>query len=207
MSASTGGFLGSIPRQVWRAFVVRSGMVLVCLVCLGVVSWSLFYRLQPINREHQKRALELSHLADDVERWRMRSKEGPPEVVKAQFEESTELLFTNETQIREWQIRLRRKAPSLGLEAKVKLDPARPYAGLEQRLAWVQANVEVNPTQVILATNSAYQRVLKFSQALLNGDKHCDFLELSVQGNSNSVQHASAVVRLLATPGTPAVPK
>src|SRR5712691_9416760 len=100
MSAAETGFVGAISRQVLRAFLVRSGMVLVWAVCLALVYWSLIIRLQPINREHQKKALELSRVADGVEQLRMKLKAGAPEETKAQYKQVEALLFSDQKQLR-----------------------------------------------------------------------------------------------------------
>ncbi len=199
MSAIQTGYVGLIPLAVLRSVVVRVGIVMVCLACMALVFWSLYFRLQPVNQEHQKRALELSHLMDLVERLRLTLKSGTVDQAAMLDSSTSALIFCSRTQLREWQQQVRHQASLVNLEAKIRFGAGQAYPGLEQKLVWAQAHIDLDPTSKLGDTNSPYQHLLQFNQFLLTSEKHCNLIGLTVYGNSNSIQHVNAVVQLLAT--------
>jgi hypothetical protein len=189
-------FIGPVPKRVLKTSLVRLGVVFLCLLSVAMVYWSLTYRLQPANREYQRHSFELSRLTDDVEQLRIKSVTGADEV-REKFKTSQDLLFSDVEQIREWQLQLRKSATGLELQARMKVEPAKPYPGLETRLATMEAIIDISAPEE--DTNSAYSRLVSFCDALKVPGKRTDLVELTVRGDSNSVQNARAVVRLFTT--------
>jgi len=199
MSEEPNQFVGSIPRAVLRTALARLGMVVFCGVCLCLVWWSLFVRLQPVNQDQREKILATSRLADDVDQLRVKLNAEPVEQTEARFKDARRLVFADPEQILDWQDDTTRRASDLGLDIKIDLSPPQPFPGTEQKIIFVQAGIDITLVAAGV-TNSPYQRMLQFVQILADTDKRCDLMTLSVEGNFNSVQRARAVVQLLAEP-------
>jgi hypothetical protein len=199
MSEEKKQFVGPVPLAFLRVWLVRLGVVVFCAACLGVVWWSLMVRLQPVIRTHQKKALEMSRLADDVEQLRVKWAAESVQPTEARFNAARQQLFAGQEQILTWQDDTIRQASDLGLDIKIDLSPPQAYPGMEQKIAVVQADIDITAVAAGF-TNPAYQRLLQFVEILAATDKRCDVTQLSAEGNFNSVRHARAVVRLLAEP-------
>jgi hypothetical protein len=199
MSEEPNQFVGSIPRTVLRMWLVRLGMVVFCGACLFLVWWSLVVRLQPATKAQRDSTLAMSRLADENDQLQLKLNAEPPEQSEARFKDARRLLFTNQDEILNWQDDAIHQGSDLGLDIKINLSPPHPLPGAEQRIAFVQAGIDIIPVAT-QSTNSPYQRMLQFVLFLADTDKRCDTTTLSVEGNFNSVHHATAVVRLLAEP-------
>ncbi len=202
MSEQQSEFVGAIPRSVLLTALVRVGMVAACVACVGMVYWSLTQRLEPANLELQTATLELNRLSDAVDQLRLEgTSEGAMET-RTRYKIAQAMLFARAEQFRSWQNQIRRKAALLALETKVTLEPARPYPGAEALLACERSTIELSPVTVAGQTTNGppYQRLLKFAQGMVSGDRRWDLVGLTVEGNSNSVRHAEAVALLLTEP-------
>ncbi len=199
MNGEKSQFVGSMPRAVLRVWLVRLGMVVFCAACLGVVWWSLFVRLQPVSQAHRDKALEMSHLADNVEQLRVKWAAEPVKQIEARFSAARQKLFTGQEQILKWQDETTRQGADLGLDITMDLSPSQPYPGMEQKIGLVRAGIDITPIREGF-TNSVYQRLLQFAEILVATDKRCDLTLLSAEGNYESVRHARAVVQLLSEP-------
>jgi hypothetical protein len=199
MSEEQNQFIGMVPRSVVRIWLARLGMVVFCAVCLALVWWSLIVRLQPANKVQRERALAASRLADEVDQLQLKLSAEPAEQIEARYKAAQGLLFATKDQILDWEDDTTHQAADLGLNVKIELSPARPFPGLAKEVNIVEASIDITPIATGF-TNTPYQRMLQFIEIMVDTGKRCDLMTLSAEGNFNSIQHARAVVQLLAEP-------
>jgi hypothetical protein len=184
-------------RTGGRTWFVRLIMLTICVGSILLLYWSLFVRLLPVTRQHQERAIEMSRLSDEVEQLRIKWDPEAVEQVRARFEVARQSLFAAPVELEQWKTGLERNAASRALETRLTLGEPQPASAAEQPLSRVQADLQLWPFTVLGLTNPPYHRVLGYFQDVVNSPKRVDLIELHVQGNSNSVQEARAVVHVL----------
>jgi hypothetical protein len=187
------------PRSVRSIWTVRFALLLGIALALGILYWSVFERLLPVNAEHRTRALEMTRLADEVEALRGRWTPAQKQEVRARYERAKQALFNPAHDLTDWQAQVLEQARMRVMEANVNLGPLQPLVSPEPGLSTITAQINVAPDSVLGSTTPSYARLLKFAQAVASSSKRLDLLELNVTGDSNSVSQAQAVVKLLAT--------
>jgi hypothetical protein len=187
-----------MPRSSVGLWLMRLGIVLVCASSLWLVYWSLILRLQPVNREFKDKTIELSRLADEVEQLKLKWKAADVEQVRERFNAARDYLFDGAEDLESWQGELRSQGILMTFDAAVKFGEKQPYPKAGGKLAYIPADIELRPVEVIGMTNSPYKRLLALMQTLARSPKRFDVVELVAEGNSNSVREARAVLQLLA---------
>jgi hypothetical protein len=173
-------------------------MLAICVGSVLLLHWSLFVRLLPVTRQHQDRATQMTRLADEVERLRLKWDPQAVELIRSRFQAARQSLFGGSNDLNRWRTGLEREAGSRALEAGLTLGEPQTNAAINRSFASVKAELEVWPLTVLGFTNSPYQRVLGYFDDVVDSPKRVDLIELSVRGNSNSIQQARAVLHLLA---------
>jgi hypothetical protein len=185
--------------SVWA---MRAATILLCAGCAWLVYWSLFCRLQPLNQQHQTRIGEMNRLTDEVQQlaWQ----QGPlvTEPIQAQYQAVLPLLVAESDDLFAWEKEIKQQANAAALDVSCLFGPKQPDPRAGQRLSFIPAELRIEPMVVEGLTNSAYQRLLYFTQAIANSPKRFQVVEFSIEGNSNSVQRAKAVLHLLAAGGS-----
>ena len=184
------------PRSAGSIWGVRIGLFAGVGFALGLLYWSVFVRLLPVAAENNLQSRQMTRLADELEILRRRWSPAEIEDVKVRFAAAQELLFKPEEEIANWQAQILEQARVNTLDAKVKVGAPQPAGGIDG-ISAVTAEVTLQPNLILGATRTPYARVLKFSEALATSPKRLDLVELSVTGDSNSVNQAQAVVQLL----------
>ena len=185
------------PRSAKSAWLVRAVIFLSVAGCLALLYWSVFLRLLPVTTEHRNKAQEMTRTADELERLRARWTEQQIAEIKEQYARAQEALFQREEELAAWEEETRNQASTRVLAATLKRQPAitSPADGIQM----ITAQVDVFPEDIFGSTNSPYNRLLLFADALARSPKRLDLVDLSVVGNSNSISQAQAVVQLFST--------
>jgi hypothetical protein len=179
-----------------QRLLVRLGMFAVLALSLWLLWWSLFVRLAPVHRQFQEKTRDLSELADQVDKLKLQWPAPRLEQLAAQYQDAQGLLFADPEAVADWAKGIPLQAAPMGLEAAIQLGA--PQAGPEPaaKLSVTRASLNLSPSRTAGITNTPYQRLLTFTGSLAESERRIDLLELSVSGNSNSIQQASVVVRI-----------
>ena len=79
-----------------------------------------------------------------------------------------------------------------------------PFPALTNEVSILAMTFELEPMPILVTTNTPYSRVLAFADGVMaRTDKRFELVSLSVDGNSNSVARAVAVVNLFTSPNSP----
>ena len=200
--AGTGGkqksgiALAPEPRSAKSAWMVRAVILLSVAGCLVLLYWSVFIRLLPVTTEHREKALEMTRTADELEQLRGRWTEQQIAEIKERYARAQEALFQRDEELAAWEEATRNEASMRALAATVKRQPAIPITSTADRINRITAQLNVVPEVIFGSTNSPYNRLLPFANAIAHSPKRLDLIELSVVGNSNSISEAQAVVQL-----------
>jgi hypothetical protein len=107
-------------------------------------------------------------------------------------------LFDLKGEATDWQTQIEEQARIGTLNSNVKVGAAAPASTNVNGISAITAEVTLQPDANVRTTNTPYARLLKFTDALASSPKRLDLLELSVTGDSNSVNQAQVVMQLLA---------
>jgi hypothetical protein len=187
-----------------RAARLRNQRLLTRLVMLAVLAlslwllwWSVVVRLAPVNRQYQEKTRELSALADQVDELKLQWSAPKLAELETQYQSAQTMLFENPDATADWAKNLKLQTARLGLETAIQLGAPQPCPAAAQTLAVTRASLDILPARAVVGTtNTPYQRLLELANNVATADKRIDLLELSVSGDSNSVQRASLVVQL-----------
>lgn len=179
-----------------QRLLTRLAMLAILALSLALLWWSLAVRLAPVNRQYQEKMRELSALVDQVDKSRLQWPASKLEQLQAEYQVAQSLLFADAAEVADWETTVKNQTAQLGLETTLQLDgpQADPAAG--QKLLVLRAALKLQPAKNATVAGPPYARLLDFAQSLDAGNKRIDLLELSVAGNSNSVQQADLVVSL-----------
>lgn len=194
---TAGAALAPQPRSAKSAWTVRAVILLSVTGCLALLYWSVFVRLLPVTTEHREKALEMTRTADELEQLRARWTAQQIEEIKEQYARAQEALFQREEELATWEEETRNEASARVLAATLKRQPA--ITSRADGIQMITAQVDVFPEDIFGSTNSPYNRLLLFADALARSPKRLDLIDLSVVGNSNSISQAQAVVQLFST--------
>lgn len=188
------------PSRLWRA-VSRIVLILVAGGSVFLLWWSFNQLLteqaksEHLNRTVQRLTQELDQMSSDL------SQQSASRVVERLAAEEVGLLI-QEAALTNWVTELQQKAVPLVLDVVPKLGSALPLDATHG-LAVIPLTLELAPVAEVEAVGSPYQRILQFCQVLTSQGPRVDLVELSVRGESNSVNQATAVVHLWVGRATP----
>jgi hypothetical protein len=168
-------------------------------MCAGscwLLYWSFVSRLQPVSRELQKKTSEMSHLADDVEQMRFKLDRKEVAQTRARYQAAQQFLFAGPGDLNAWEEEVKIQAGSMRLEAICQLGEAEPHPQARAKLGLIKAQLGIRPAYIPGATNSTVPAVAELHAKHDETAKRFDLLELSVEGDTNSVKQALAVVQL-----------
>lgn len=195
----------SEPRSAKSVWVVR--LVLLCAVfaSAALVYWSYTKRFQPVTAEQREKTAQLTRLADEIEQ--LRFKWGPQQIeqTKTEYSQAKAVLFTDDEEINAWKKRVHAEANMRVLELKQDAAEPVPHPSLTNEVALLPVTLEIRPLPILVTTNTPYSRIVHFADGIAaSAEKRFELVSFSVDGNSNSVAQAVAVVNLFTSvPETP----
>ena len=172
-------------------------MLLVFALSVWLV-WRSVDRLPPVQRSLRQKDWERAGLANDVQQLEMQWNASEAKRTEKMYLEAGELLFAGPEERDRWQQEIKRHGLSTGFDATVRLINSQPHPQAEHKLSLHRVTIDLLSAPAGRSTNSPYQRLLSFARALENSKRRVDVIALMVDGNSNSVRHARAVVELWA---------
>jgi hypothetical protein len=184
--------LGPIPPEIYRALIVRLIMLIVFAGSVGLAWWSV-KELPPAERKLEQQNKRIATLESDIQFLEMKPSPLEAEQVAAKYNQAQQLLFSGLEEAKGWE-QLKRQPNLLLLTA----EPEVRFLGKTQALSILSANLELQATNSPYSryTNSAYKALLDFAQQLTSQSKRVDLMELTVNGNSNSVSVAKIGLHL-----------
>jgi hypothetical protein len=189
--------LSPIPRSVVRSTLVRVLMLLVFGFSVWL-AWRGVKRLEPVQQSLRDKDSERATLANDVQKLEMQWNAAEAERTEERFKAAGELLFAGPEERDRWQQEIKRHGFSAAFDATVQLGSARPHPQSEHNLSVQPVTINLMAAPFGRSTNPPYQRLLSFARTLENSKRRVDVLEFSVDGGSNSVRQARAVLELWA---------
>jgi hypothetical protein len=139
----------------------------------------------------------MTRIADEIEQ--LRFKWGPQQVeaTTAAYEEAKATLFGSEEGTGAWRERVQSEARMRVLEVAETKGETVPHARLTNEVAIIPMTLEMTPLAILVTTNTPYSRLVSFADGMVRiPEKRVELVSLSVEGNSNSVGRATAVVNL-----------
>jgi hypothetical protein len=192
------------PRSVASVWVLRFILLFAILGSASLVYWSFFKRLQTVSDELKEKTAEMTRVADEIER--LRFKWGPQQIeeTKAEYSKAKDALLDGEEDMAQWRKTVASEGSMRVLELVEKPGESFSHAILTNEVSIVPVTLTVQPLPILVTTNTPYSRVVGFADSIMrNTEKRYELVSLTVDGNSNSVSHAVAVVNLFtATPKT-----
>ena len=192
------------PRSAKSVWLLRSALLMAVVGSALLVYWAYAKRLQPVTKEQREKTAQMTRIADDIEQ--LRFKWGPQQVeeTKAEYAAAKAVLFSGEEDIETWKTRVRSEASMRVLELVENVGEPAPFPGLTNEVSVVPMTLELEPTPILVTTNTPYSRVLAFADGVMaRSDKRFELVSLRVEGNSNSVAKAVAVINLFTSPNSP----
>jgi hypothetical protein len=190
-----------LPQSGFGAWLVRLALLLLCAGSCWLLYWSFASRLQPVNREHQQKTIEMSRLADEVEQMRLKLDRNERNQIEARYKSAQQFLFANPKDLSEWEDQVKIQGGSMRLDVMCQLGEFEPHPRAREKLGLIKAQLGIQPAYIPGATNSPFRQLLSFTQNMAKSSKRFDLLELSVEGDTNSVKQALAVVQLWSEEG------
>lgn len=186
------------PRSAGSVWLLRICLLAGCIFSVALVWWSID-RLMPVMDQNKAKALEMSQLGDEVEQLKYKWNPAEAEQTEKDFRAVQQVLFSEPEEIRQWGGELEGRADFAAFKTKLEVGNAEPHPGGAGELSVIPARLILHPTAIPGSTNTAYGRLLSFSRLMMDSKKRFDLMELSVEGDSNSVRNVEAVVQLFAS--------
>jgi HAMP domain-containing protein len=187
------------PRKIsrWEA-LFRVGIAAALLISMGMAWWTLTRELVPLQRQSQALSLTMSRLNYEVDGLERKWGKDEVEQIRSGFKRLRSELFANEEAMGEWVNRLDEAAGPLTLYLNIELGKPSPQVTNEVQVSVVPASISIEVRPMPGATESPYQRLLRFGQQLGTEGKRADLSELRVIGGTSSITRALLVFNLWA---------
>jgi hypothetical protein len=183
----------SVPPRLIKAVLVRV-VLLVLFAGSVMLAWWSVNRLGTMGRETMALTGEVMQLTSEVEELeRLWSPEDAREI-EARFTAAFEDLFESDEVLRSWETGLRKEAGALSLEARAQFGEPHEeeMPGRSLRVQPAVLNIYPGPEN----SGLVYQQLLALSRELTNPAQQVGLMELTVEGESNSVSSARALLWL-----------
>jgi hypothetical protein len=175
--------------------LVRLTIFLLCVVCVSLAYGSFFRRWQPLNQRFLARLTEMNRLSDEVEQLSRQTDEKANEQIKAQYPAALAQLINGPDELLAWQEEVKHHAEALALKVTGQAGPPQTEWRNGQKLAFVPLDLRLEPQAPTQFTNSPYERLIYFAQALAHSPKRFQLVEFAIEGDAKSLQRAQAVLR------------
>jgi len=186
----------TLPPEVFRDLKVRLALLLV-FAASGVLSvWSIGYRLPDSEKKLGQQNIKMAGIEKEIGDLQDRWNPQEAEQIAGRFKLSEKQLFTNRTEIANWQAELKRQTDQLAVSVNAGVTRTQDCPLPGKRFSIMTATVDVRPISPGVRTNSPYLRLLNFAQNLSAQSKRVDLMELKAIGRSNSVSEAKLALQL-----------
>jgi hypothetical protein len=196
MSAEGTPVLDRIPRRVLWTRVARVTAVALMAGLVWLVLWSYFGRFLPIHQQYVEKITSELELANEVQQLVLKWDALDAAQTDTRFKEAKGSLFGSAEECAVWLEDRSNESLALALKVTPKLGNADGATHTNLGLALFPATLQIQPTAAPGFSNGPYHRLLGFARAIEQSAKRADILELTVTGQSNSVEQASAVFQL-----------
>jgi hypothetical protein len=176
----------------------RAVIMLILLASLALAWWTFTKVFIPAQRRSLEFSAKLAALSSEVDQLERKWGQADAEEIRRRYREVHGQLFADEASFETWLANLQTQAGQLGLEAKIELSPGRPAATNERTLAIVSASISLDVRPLPGRDETAYQRLLLFTQRLAAEGKRADLAQMTVVGGSASIPQATLVFNLWA---------
>jgi hypothetical protein len=186
-----------IPSAVYQTLIGRLVMVLLLALSVGLL-WGSVSRLQPVSQALQKQTSEIARLTDEVQQLEMGWNAREAEEAETRFQELQDQLFDSPEACAEWREQLMADEGPAALQVRASQGQTQPVSSPfpDKDVAALPVTIEIRPLADADAALSSYRRMLNFTDRLMAHNKRMDLTELTVQGLSNSVNHAKIELQL-----------
>lgn len=180
-----------------RPWLARLVMLLMLAGSVGLVWWRVNHLLL-VDQQLEKASSAVAAL--DIEVQQLEQDWSPIEVaqVEERFNEARESLSGAPEEGAMWSGLLQEEALETSLLATIKLGQSQPHPQANLKLASTPATIELHPLMESAQTNIPYLNLMNFLGVLTKPNWRIDLLDLQVNGNSNSIYQATAVVQFWA---------
>jgi len=188
-------FVQTLSPEVFRDLKVRLALLFVFGASVALAWWSI-NRLPASENLLARQNTKITELENQIDEFGRRWNPQEAEQTAGRYKLSEKQLFTNQTEIADWQAELKRQTDQLAVSvnASVTRTQACPLPGKQFSIA--TASIDVRPVTPGVRTNSPYLRLLNFAQTLSAQNKRVDLVELKAIGRSNSVSEAKLDLHL-----------
>jgi hypothetical protein len=187
------------PRKVSRwELVFRVAIIGSLVISMGLAWWTLTRQLMPLQQQSQALGVTVSHLSDEVDALQQKWTPADVDKTRNNYKELRTQLFADEGALQAWLVRLDEAAGPLVLDLKVDFGKPTAQVTNDVQVSVMPASVAIEVHPMPGATESPYQRLLRFGQQLGTEGKRADLAEMRVVGGKNSITRALLVFNLWA---------
>jgi len=191
-----------LPPGVVKTTLVRLSLFLIFGASL-VLAWGSVNRLQPMEKMLQAQSEKIARLEDDVLKMELKWNQREADEVAAKFRQAQELLFTGGDEVIRWQGELKNQPYQFSLDVKAMAGRTQACPLPNKVFSVIPTTLDMQASLDETATKPPYNRLLDFAQNLTTQKKRVDLVELTVNGNSNSVSQAKMGLQLWAQESRP----
>ncbi len=166
-------------KKTWN-LIAHGGMVLFTLICVGVVWWSISYRLPQLAQESAG-LRESNQLRNQIEQLRLRSDTAIEQRLNARLQAQNRDLFRDRKAVVAWLKREIEAAERSGMALHYSLDGMQP-ALITHHAMTVQLKLTVTPR----AGSSNFARMIRFVERMRHNGKALHIDRVSMRGNATT---------------------
>jgi hypothetical protein len=180
---------------VWP-FLARFLMLVIGLGSAVLVWWSI-NRLPPLARQVREKDATRANLATEVQKLEMDWNAEAARQLEIQYQAALEKLFDGPDAPEKFRSAFLERGQSLALETELTLGAPQAHPKAEHKLLTVPATLRLRPAALGRGlTNSPYERLLNLVSMVSSGKQRVDWMELTVNSDSNSVAQTRAEFKL-----------
>lgn len=179
----------------WHETLARLGVGLVFIGSLAVVGW-LSSRLFTEQRRAKQLGASIERINRDIESLTARLDPRAATNLLKDLNLERDAFSLSPENITNWIGRVQSDALPLVMDVEGSALPQIDMPSMGEGVAVVPLTLSITPVAGIEAIGSGYQRLLQFCRTLSTHSNRVDLIELTAQGGTNSVEHATAVVHL-----------
>jgi len=189
----------SQPRKIsqWEA-LFRTAIAAALIVSMSLAWWTLTRKLVPLQQQSQALGATMSRLTEEIGVLQSKCSKEDVERIRTQYKQLRTQLFADQDAMEAWIKRLDESAGPLTLILHVEFGTPSVQLTNEMHVSVVPASVSIEVHPMAGATESPYQRLLRFGQQLSAEGKRADLAELSAEGGTASITRALLVFNLWA---------
>jgi hypothetical protein len=196
MSTTAGTEVGSMPRPLVWKWAIRITVAVLMLFLIWLALWSYFGRFLPAHRAFEEKTATQTRLANEVQQLILKWDELDVARTQNRFEQAQAALFDDPRACQLWLEDVRTNSRAMALSVSHRLGRSDPVTHSNLAVTLISAMVQIQPASSPGFSNGPYHRLLGFAKSIEDSSKRADVVELTVTGQSNSVDQASAMFQL-----------